>query len=275
MLDNRYPTAGGAMSIQELIARLIEERRAPSASSVGTEGPEVRLAVYDSLVAEPQVTSLRGDSFNTLVGEIAARTYAASHERGGKVPYVVIREVVENLIHALFQNATVTILDNGNTIRISDQGPGIADKQRALLPGFSTATAEMRRLIRGVGSGLPVAKEQLGFLGGTLTIEDNLDRGTVVTLSLRGDTAGATPLAADVPVHRLEVSPRQKKVLLLIAELGAAGPTSVAKELDISHSTAYRELLALQALGLLTGKGRGKRTLTEEGVARLDEVFKA
>jgi hypothetical protein len=255
MLDNRYPTAGGAMSIQELIARLIEERRAPSASSVGTEGPEVRLAVYDSLVAEPQVTSLRGDSFNTLVGEIAARTYAASHERGGKVPYVVIREVVENLIHALFQNATVTILDNGNTIRISDQGPGIADKQRALLPGFSTATAEMRRLIRGVGSGLPVAKEQLGFLGGTLTIEDNL--------------------AADVPVHRLEVSPRQKKVLLLIAELGAAGPTSVAKELDISHSTAYRELLALQALGLLTGKGRGKRTLTEEGVARLDEVFKA
>jgi len=274
MPDNRYPTAGGAMSIQELIARLIEERRAPSASSVGTEGPEVRLAVYDSLVAEPQVTSLRGDSFNTLVGEIAARTYAASHERGGKVPYVVIREVVENLIHALFQNATVTVLDNGNTIRISDQGPGIADKQRALLPGFSTATAEMRRLIRGVGSGLPVAKEQLGFLGGTLTLEDNLAHGTVVTLSLRGDTAGATP-PADVPVHRLEVSPRQKKVLLLIAELGAAGPTSVAKELKISHSTAYRELLALQALGLLTGKGRGKRTLTEEGVARLDEVFKA
>jgi anti-sigma regulatory factor (Ser/Thr protein kinase) len=262
------------MSIKELIARLIAEQRAPSASSVDIEGPEVRLAVYDSLVAEPQVISLHGDSFNALVGEVAARTYAVSHERGGRVPYVVIREIVENLIHALFQNATVSVLDNGNTIRISDQGPGIADKQRALLPGFSTATAEMRRLIRGVGSGLPVAKEQLAFLGGTLTLEDNLEHGTVVTLSLRADAPAALLTPAESG-HRLEVSPRQKKVLLLIAELGAAGPTTVAKELDISHSTAYRELQALEALGLLTAKGRGKRTLTEEGVARLDDVFKS
>ena len=74
--------------------------------------------------------------------------------------------------------------------------------------------------------------------------------------------------------RRLEVTPRQKKVLLLIAELGAGGPTTIAKELDISHSTAYRELQALQTLNLITGKGRGKRTLTEEGIAYLDEVFK-
>jgi Mn-dependent DtxR family transcriptional regulator len=71
------------------------------------------------------------------------------------------------------------------------------------------------------------------------------------------------------------VTPRQKKVLLLIAELGAAGPTTIAKELDISHSTAYRELQALQALTLASGKGQGKRTLTEEGIAYLDEVFKS
>jgi hypothetical protein len=262
------------MSIRELIARLTEERRTMALASVATEGPEVRLAVYDSPVTEPQVVSLRGDDFHTLVGEIAARTYAVSHERGGRMPYVVIREIVENLIHAYFQNATVTILADGNTIRVSDQGPGISDKQHVLLPGFSTATAEMRRVIRGVGSGLPVAKEQLEFLGGILTIEDNLERGTVVTLSLHRDPI--PPVSSqDGPVRRrLDVTPRQKKVLLLIAELGAAGPTTVAKELDISHSTAYRELLALQALTLVTGKGRGKRTLTEEGIAYLDEVFK-
>ncbi len=263
------------MSIRELIARLTEERRASSLSSVTAEGPEVRLAVYDSPVSEPQIVSLRGDDFHTLVGEIAARTYAVSRERGGRVPYVVIREIVENLIHAYFQNATVTILDDGNTIRISDQGPGIADKQHALLPGFSTATPEMRRVIRGVGSGLPVAKEQLEFLGGTLTVEDNLERGTVVTLSLLRAPV-APPPHQDVQARRRpDVTPRQKKVLLLIAELGAAGPTTIAKELDISHSTAYRELLALQAMTLVTGKGRGKRTLTEEGIAYLDEVFKA
>ncbi|MGH2375813.1 MAG: ATP-binding protein [bacterium] len=259
------------MSIRELITRLTEERRA-APPPAGAEEPEVRLAIYDSPAAHPQVISLRGDDFHALVGEIAARTYGVSRERGGRVPYVVIREIVENLIHAYFQNATVTVLDDGNTIRISDQGPGIANKDLAALPGFSTATAEMRRVIRGVGSGLPVAKEQLTLLGGTMTIEDNLDQGTVVTLSLRREAGSQSP---ERPArHRYDVTARQKKVLLLIAELGAAGPMAIAKELDISHSTAYRELQALQSLNLATGKGRGKRTLTEEGIAYLDEVFK-
>jgi hypothetical protein len=262
------------MSLRELIARLIEERRS-SSSSGAIDEPEVRLAIYDSPVAEPQVISLRGDDFQAFVGELAARTYAVSRERGGRVPYVVIREIVENLIHAYFRNATVTILDDGNTIRISDQGPGIVDKERALQPGFSTATAELRRVIRGVGSGLAVAREQLSFLGGTLTLEDNLDRGTVVTLSVQREVP-RLPAAGDGPARpKPVVTSRQKKVLLLIAELGAAGPTTIAKELDISHSTAYRELQALQALNLATGKGQGKRTLTEEGIAYLDEVFKS
>lgn len=263
------------MSIRDLIGRLIEERRTAPLRGDGAGEPEVRLAVYDSPVAEPQVTSLRGDDFHALVGEIASRTFAVSRERGGRVPFVVIREIVENLIHAYFQNATVTVLDEGNTIRISDQGPGIANKERALVPGFSTATAEMRRVIRGVGSGLPVAKEQMGFLGGTLTIEDNLERGTVVTLSVHPEAAGP-PAPGDLPARRQpDVTARQKKVLLLIAELGAAGPTTIAKELDISHSTAYRELQALQTLNLATGKGKGKRTLTEEGIAYLEEVLKS
>jgi hypothetical protein len=261
------------MSIRELIARLVEERRTTAGPPDG-EDPEVRLAVYDSSLATPQVISLRGDDFHTLVGELSARTYQVSRERGGRVPFVVIREIMENLIHAYFRNATITVLDEGNTIRIADQGPGIADKDRAVLPGFSTATAGMRRFIRGVGSGLPVAREQMQFLGGTLTIEDNLERGTVVTLAAQPEAPPGPPTA--VPARRrLDVTARQKKVLLLIAELGAAGPTTVAKELDLSHSTAYRELQALQGLSLITGKGRGKRTLTEEGIANLDEVFKS
>lgn len=266
------------MSIRELVERLIQERGVdPFLLDPGDE-PEVRLAIYDSSLVAPQVESVRADDFNVLVGELAARTYAACRERGGRIPFVVIRELMENLIHAYFRNATITVLEDGNTIRISDGGPGIRDKTRALQPGFSTATHEMRRYIRGVGSGLPVASEQLQFLGGTLVIEDNLDRGTVVTLRVARETAPtvAEPQAKSERPARptVEVSPRQKKVLLLIAELGAAGPTLIAKELDISHSTAYRELQTLQALHLVTGKGRGVRTLSEEGIAFLDEVFK-
>ncbi len=262
------------MSLRELITRLVEERRAAPLPPDGSESPEVRLAVYDSPLAAPQVTSLHGDDFHTLVGELAARTYTVSRERGGRVPFIVIREIMENLIHAYFRNATITVLDEGNTIRVADQGPGVADKERALIPGFSTATAEMRRYIRGVGSGLPVAKEQMAFLGGTLTLEDNLEHGTVITLSVQREASQTSPPRVPEARPHPEVLPRQKKVLLLIAELGAAGPTTIAKELDISHSTAYRELQALQTLNLITGKGRGKRTLTEEGIAYLDEVFK-
>ena len=150
--------------------------------------PEVRLAVYDSPLAAPRVVSLRGREFHEFVGDLAARTYNFGRERGGRIPYIVIREIIENLIHAYFQGAVISILDDGNTIRISDQGPGVPDKEKALQPGFTTATPQMRRLIKGVGSGLPVAREQLAFLGGAIAIDDNLTRGTVVTLTVGGKT---------------------------------------------------------------------------------------
>jgi hypothetical protein len=242
--------------------------------------PEVRLAVYDTLLAPPRVVSLSAEDFNELVGELASRTYNSARERGGRIPFVVIREIVENLIHAYFRDAIVTIMDDGNTIRISDQGPGIRDKERAFLPGFTTATREMRHFIKGVGSGLPVAREQLAFLGGMISIEDNLERGTVVTLRVGPPPGGA----AVEPLHPIttpehaprppRITDRQRKVLLLIAELGSAGPSTIAKELGVSPSTAYRELAGLETLLLVATRGPGKRTLTEEGIAYLDTVFK-
>ena len=255
-----------------------------------SEGPEVRLAIYDSPLAAPRVISLRGQEFHQFVGDLAARTYSHSRERGGRIPYVVIREIVENLIHAYFEGAVISIFDDGNTIRIADQGPGIADRQKALLPGFSTATAQMRRFIKGVGSGLPVAKEQLAFLGGAIAIDSNLSNGTVVTLSVGPASSGAAATPAPMPpaaaqvapasvpalvvARAPELTPRQKKVLLLIAELGSAGPSAVAKELGVSQSTAYRELQALTALHLIDSRRSGKRTLTEEGITALGNVFR-
>lgn len=62
--------------------------------------------------------------------------------------------------------------------------------------------------------------------------------------------------------------------MLLIAEMGSAGPSAVAKELGVSQSTAYRELQALAQLHLVDTKRSGKRTLTEEGIAALGTVFR-
>lgn len=234
------------------------------------EEPEVRLAIYDTPLATPHVVSLHGEDFHEFVGDLAARTYNFARERGGRIPFVVIREIIENLIHAYFQGAVISILNEGNTIRISDHGPGIANKVLALEPGFTTATPAMRRFIKGVGSGLPVAREQLAFLGGAITLEDNLGQGTVVTL--RAGTDARTPGGA-APPARPPLSARQKKFLLLIAELGSAGPSAIAKELAVSQSTAYRELELLERQHLVASKDAGKRTLTEDGVAALGDVF--
>ena len=42
----------------------------------------------------------------------------------------------------------------------------------------------MKNYIRGVGSGLPIVREYLESSHGTITIEDNLGTGAVVTVSL-------------------------------------------------------------------------------------------
>jgi predicted transcriptional regulator len=258
------------MSLRDLLNEILGERegtRQPDAV------PEVRLAIYDSPLAEPRVLSLSSDDFHDLVANLATSTFDHAQRRGSRIPFVVIREIVENLVHAHFHNAVITIADDGNTIRISDQGPGIRDKERAMQPGFTTATAAMRKVIRGVGSGLPVAREQLTFLGGAITLEDNLNGGTVVTLRMLPESAPqpSTPhrAATGLPTGR------QKRVLLLVAEMGSAGPTTVAKELDISLSTAYRELAALERLDLLRAHPGGRRTLTESGVRFVDEIFKS
>jgi hypothetical protein len=266
--------------MQDFFLRLVSQHKGPPEES--EHAPEVRLAIYDSPLAPPQVISLSSEDFAQLVGDLASRTYTYARDRGGRIPFVVIKEIVENLIHAYFQNAVITILDDGNTIRISDQGPGIRDKERAFLPGFTTATREMRRFIKGVGSGLPVAREQLAFLGGAISIEDNLEHGTVVTLRVGPPPAGPAPQppAADVqpkvqsPPALPKLTDRQRKVLLLVAELGSAGPSTIAKELGVSQSTAFRELAALEKLHLLAPRGPGKRTLTEEGIAYMGNVFK-
>lgn len=261
----------------------IGRQRQGEGSATDERGPEVRLAIYDSPLVAPRVISLRGEEFHAFVGDLAARTYEHSRERGGRIPFIVIREIVENLIHAYFEGAVISIFDDGNTIRISDQGPGVPDPARAIQPGFTTATPEMRAFIKGVGSGLPVAREQLAFLGGAMAIDSNLSHGTVITLSLSKTPAGpgglpATPvLDPSSPPVRLrppDLTARQKKVLLLIAEMGSAGPSAVAKELGVSQSTAYRELQSLAEAHLISSRRAGKRTLTEDGIAALGTVFR-
>jgi Mn-dependent DtxR family transcriptional regulator len=63
-------------------------------------------------------------------------------------------------------------------------------------------------------------------------------------------------------------------VLLLITELSIAGPSIVAKELNISLSTAHRDMAYLEKIDLLRCDENGKRSLTEEGLVQVDLILK-
>ena len=261
-------------------------------------GTRARVAVYDDLAAAPYVEDVGPAPAREFIEELAQRVHGLASERGGSIPYTVVREVSENLIHAGFAEPVVSILDSGRTIRFSDQGPGIIDKQRALLPGYSTATSDMKKVIRGVGSGLPLVGDYLALRGGSLTVEDNLRCGSVITISCapstahppdarlvvrsapeQGPPAAVTPAPSPLlfgevsraPVTKLTT--RQKHVLALVLESGSAGPSIVSRELGVGLSTAYRDLASLEELGLIVSES-GKRTLTEAGLAYLGAASK-
>lgn len=159
------------------------------ASGEASSGLEVshpaRVAVYDDAAAAPRVVVIEPRGVREYLEEITATVSRLSREQGGSIPFMVIREIVENFVHAYFQAPTISILDGGNTIRFSDRGPGIREKDLALEYGTSSATEEMKRYIRGVGSGLPYVQQYMEDKGGSLTIEDNIAGGTVVTISTR------------------------------------------------------------------------------------------
>ena len=213
-----------------------------------------RIAVYDDAAAAPRVVVIDPTDVRTYLEEITSEVNRLSHEQGGTIPFMVIREIVENFVHAYFVAPTISILDGGNTIRFSDQGPGIKEKERALEYGTTSATEEMKQFIRGVGSGLPYVNQYMIDKGGSLSIEDNISAGVIVTISTQA--APAQP-KADIPL-----SDREALVLEYLSTHEQAGPTDLCRAYGFSAPTWSRELAGLESRGILV-KGAQKYHLND------------
>lgn len=231
-----------------------------------------RIAVYDDLRSAPRVIEIPPGPTNEYIEALASTTFDHAKRCGGSIPYTAIREVSENFIHARFNEIVVSILDEGNTIRFADQGPGIAHKDQAQLPGFTSAIEPMKKYIRGVGSGLPIVKEYLEFSHGHITIEDNLDTGAVVTISLQ-DKPTEEPVAVRsrdrqqrkraVPAPPL--TQRERDFLELFLEEGALGITDLVNLTDAPQSSTHATLKKLEEAGLIERTAGRKRILTDMG----------
>lgn len=232
----------------------------------------VRIAVYDERGRPPRLVIVKADSAAALIEATGDRVAGLVKEVGGGVPGTAIREVVDNLVHAGLTGAVVTILEGGDTVRVSDRGPGIPDKDHARAPGFTAAGPREQALVRGVGAGLAIASDLMTQANGTMEIDDNLGRGTVVTL--RVPPGDPHPVLSESHAATVADLPdRQLRALLLIVDLGPVGPTRIAKELAVSTSTAFRDLLALRDSGFVDADPHGHRSATEEGLRFLQTVL--
>lgn len=239
-----------------------------------------RIACYDNFRSAPRITEIEPTTTAEFIENLASTIYTQAQQAGGSIPYTVVREVSENFIHAQFREIIVSIFDRGNTIRFSDQGPGIPQKEKAQMPGFSSATDPMKRYIRGVGSGLPLVKEYLSFSHGHISIEDNLKSGAVVTISVNPEEEMRAPSTPSRPAlsraKRNALIPplndREKDVLYLFMQERTLRLTDIKEELQLSPSTVHRTLAKLEEYGIIESAGK-MRVLTDFGADVADQLF--
>jgi hypothetical protein len=220
-----------------------------------------RLAVYGAPGEPPAVEELAEADPAVLVERLCDAVADRS-----PLPVPAVREVVENLVHAGFRDALVSVLDGGAVVRVSDHGPGIPDPARALAPGFSGAGPVEREVVRGVGCGLPLARDLMVSTGGRLEVAENLGGGAAVTLWAPPPPA---PTAAGEPA----CSGAAREMLALLLEVGAATPETLARELGRPRAECGRELALLQHRALVAREPGGARRLTDAGAALVATLF--
>lgn len=231
-----------------------------------------RIVAYP-LGKDPEITEIAAADPRSAATKFTKSIMGKVREFDGDVPEEAVREVVDNLIHAEYQGVVVSVLDGGNVVRVSDRGPGIRNKERAVEFGFTGASPAALEDIRGVGAGLGLARAAAEKSGGALTVEDNIGGGTVATISVGDAPAAGTEHPKTPPVERkyldgvprMNISERQQKVLITVLECGEVGPSTVADQLETSVSTAYRDLSVLEEHGLVQAHESGKRIISPLG----------
>ncbi|MEG0441964.1 MAG: ATP-binding protein [Angelakisella sp.] len=97
-----------------------------------------------------------------------------------KVAISMYEGEINMVIHAGGGEIEVSIEPAYVDIRLLDKGPGIADIDKAMEEGYSTATAEVRNLGFGAGMGLPNMKKY----SDEMKIESTVGVGTTVSMRI-------------------------------------------------------------------------------------------
>ena len=88
---------------------------------------------------------------------------------------------INMVIHAEGGEADVIVTEDAVEIVLKDHGPGIADVEKAMQEGYSTATSSIQSLGFGAGMGLPNMKRY----SDEMQIDTELGVGTTVKMKIR------------------------------------------------------------------------------------------
>lgn len=97
-----------------------------------------------------------------------------------KVAIAMYEGEINMVIHANGGNITVEIGPDNIRMILADMGPGIADIDKAMEQGYSTAPEEVRALGFGAGMGLPNMKKYSDYMD----IDTTIGVGTTVTMDV-------------------------------------------------------------------------------------------
>lgn len=95
-----------------------------------------------------------------------------------RVAIAMYEAEINAIIHAGGGAADVEITPEKVIVKISDNGPGIPDMQKAMTAGWSTASETVRELGFGAGMGLPNMQRYTD----DMHVESKVGEGTTVTL---------------------------------------------------------------------------------------------
>jgi len=224
------------------------------------EPPLTRIAIPDE-GGGFDVFDVAGSDFSEYASRLTDILSQAIQDRGAEAPSLAIREVIDNLVHALPCSVSVVVDPGLGGVFISDTGPGISRLDLAFELGYSTASDLHRSVIRGVGIGLFMARREMRSRGGDMVIESSPGGGTYVHLTL----SAPSPVSGwDEEAGRIRLTQRQNNILFLLSEGESLGPSRVSSELNVGVSTAHRDLVKLQEFGLIYVNSTGKRFLSED-----------
>ena len=116
----------------------------------------------------------------TVSNEDFTRAGEASSDVKKKLKQLgVSPEAIRKVAIALYEGE-INISEEMITLVLADRGPGIADIEKAMQAGYSTAPDKVRSLGFGAGMGLPNMKKN----SDTMDIKTELGVGTTVTMTI-------------------------------------------------------------------------------------------